>query len=62
MCDLQCVELEEHTIMTCPTYVHFWDDFDITHEKALHMFLITTPLVKLGALITCMFQFREGQV
>ena len=62
MCDLQCVELEKHMITTCPTYAHIRDDFDITFKGVLHQFLNTTPLAKLGALITRMFHFREGQV
>lgn len=59
LCDLQSVESEEHMIMLCPAYAHIRADFDISLQGPFHQFLATSPISKLGALITRMLHFRE---
>ena len=62
LCDLQGVESEEHMIMLCPAYAHIRADFDIFLQGPFHQFLTTSPISKLGALITRMLHFRETHI
>ena len=59
LCNLRCVESEEHMIMQCPAYAHIRDDFGISLQGPFHQFLTTSPITKLGALITRMLHFRQ---
>ena len=62
LCDLQSVESEEHMIMLCPAYTHIWANFDISLEGPFHQFFTTSPISKLGALITRLLHFRENHI